>query len=263
MKIKELSNITNINPETIRSYRNKGFLHPVRKANGYYEYSNADAITLFNLAKLRGYEMPVAEIEQFSKTWDPEKLIAMIDVQKQKILHEIEELQRKVRYMDFEIEHITECVNNEAGVSEMQSVDDKIDFYDFDDPDINFNSDFYYTSTPTLWISKDVLNGKITDEIIPIKAGLGSYRHIYEEKGITPPANSVLVPDGKCLSMMVRLHDLDHIELRKLKPIIEYAKEHDITFCSDTTGYLVHFELIDDKPTFYYRIRACFDPTNK
>ncbi len=39
MKINELSRITNIHPETIRMYRQKGFLHPQKQENGYYDYT--------------------------------------------------------------------------------------------------------------------------------------------------------------------------------------------------------------------------------
>ena len=46
MKINELSKLTAINTETIRMYRNLGFLHPEKLENGYYDYSMQDYATL-------------------------------------------------------------------------------------------------------------------------------------------------------------------------------------------------------------------------
>ena len=43
MKIRELSKLSFVNPETIRVYRNKGMLRPQRDIqNGYYDYSIED-----------------------------------------------------------------------------------------------------------------------------------------------------------------------------------------------------------------------------
>ena len=46
MKITELSRISGVNAATIRSYRLKGFLHPVKEKNGYYDYTAEDLVSL-------------------------------------------------------------------------------------------------------------------------------------------------------------------------------------------------------------------------
>ena len=55
MKINELAKLSGLNSETIRKYRERGLLKPVRNPeNGYYEYSWPDFLNLLYIRKLRG-----------------------------------------------------------------------------------------------------------------------------------------------------------------------------------------------------------------
>ena len=63
MHINELSKISGIHVETIRSYRMKGLLHPAKLDNGYYDYSLSDYVDLTYIRKLRNFSLSIDDIE--------------------------------------------------------------------------------------------------------------------------------------------------------------------------------------------------------
>ena len=111
--------------------------------------------------------------------------------------------------------------------------------------------------TPTIFIAKEILNGECTDRMIPVKAGLGTYRHIAEEKELTVPENIIMIPNGVHISQTIALRDLSSVSLLQLKPMMELAKRNGTPFISDTTGYLVHIRNVSGHRVFDFRIRAC------
>ena len=79
MNIKQLSDITGVHIETIRSYRKAGYLHPLKRPNGYYDYSQQDLVSLFWVRKLRGYAMSMDQIHDFFYSDDPGNLLAILE----------------------------------------------------------------------------------------------------------------------------------------------------------------------------------------
>lgn len=65
MKIHELAHLSDVNPETIRMYRQKGLLHPARLANGYFDYSACNLYELMFVRKLRGANLGLETIASF------------------------------------------------------------------------------------------------------------------------------------------------------------------------------------------------------
>ena len=129
MQVKELSDITGVNIETIRSYRKAGYLRPVQKSNGYSDYDMESLITLIWIRKLRGYTMSLNEIYNYFFSQDPEELITILNQRKEYIESEIIERQLAVRYIDLETRHIRETAKGTLGAQMFQSIDDKIDVY--------------------------------------------------------------------------------------------------------------------------------------
>lgn len=64
MKVKELEARLGMSRANIRFYEKEGLLHPSRRANGYRDYTEEDALTLEKIALLRRLEMPVEVIRQ-------------------------------------------------------------------------------------------------------------------------------------------------------------------------------------------------------
>ena len=159
MKITELSRISGINAATIRSYRLKGFLHPVKEKNGYYDYTAEDLVSLAYLRKLRGFSMSLEDIDTLFEASDPGRMLSLLDRESCRIQAKIHELEEQLRFLDFEKQHLTESMQKDGdSVREFQAIDDKLDFYEKDILSENLPPAFYRMATPSLLVAKEVLN---------------------------------------------------------------------------------------------------------
>lgn len=64
MTIKELEKRTGLDRATIRFYEKEGLIAPKRLANGYRDYSEADALALEKIALLRRLDLPLEDIRR-------------------------------------------------------------------------------------------------------------------------------------------------------------------------------------------------------
>lgn len=256
MKIKELSALTDVHPESIRLYREMEFLEPEKLKNGYYDYSMRDFVSLVYLRKLRNYDFPIENISQFYDTTDADKLIGIIDERYNALEIQIEEIKDKIRFLNLERVHldlVRQTIHQE--VSLIHSIDEKIDLYDF--KDAQWLKQMYRKMTPTLFISKEVLNGPCEDRMIPLKVGIGTYRYILEDSHIEIPGGAIVHPNGTYLIQQVAVSDLSSLNLLALKPMMDYAKKNHLVFQSDSTGYLIHVNRTGGHLTCRFMVRAC------
>lgn len=264
MKINELSKLTTINTETIRMYRNLGFLHPEKLENGYYDYSMQDYASIIHLKKLRAFDFSLQDIHESEHLDSLEEYLSRFKKVEIELHKEIESIQKKIDFIHFEMEHVLSTISTyDANVSLNQSVDTKIDIYppfkknQLVDP-TTYSNYFLYTTTP-IFISKDILNGDIKDEIIETNVGIGTYLSIYQKMHVEIPDNAITIPNGLCITQIVYMKDLTHINILDIAPMINYAKKLNKKFISDTTGYLVGVTYEDKDPVYIMRIRACIE----
>ena len=257
MRVREISDITGVNIETIRSYRKAGYLNPSQKANGYYDYDMEALITLLWIRKLRGYTMSMDQIHQYFYSDNPQELLEILSDRRNYILGEIAARELAVRFIDLETRHIKETMTNPLSGAEMfQSIDDKIDIYSLKNRSGRFRS-LQFSMTPTLRIPQEILNGPITDQKIPVQIGLGTYQYILDEHHFRRPDDAVIVPNGLNITQILTLDAFHPISVRELEPMMSYAKMNKLQFQSDTTGYLIRIEKKQNKTFFHFRIRAC------
>ena len=264
MKINELSKLTAINTETIRMYRNLGFLHPEKLENGYYDYSMQDYASIIHLKKLRAFDFSLQDIHESEHLDSLEEYLSRFKKVEIELHKEIESIKQKIDFIHFEMEHVLSTISTyDANVSLNQSVDTKIDIYppfkknQLVDP-TTYSNYFLYTTTP-IFISKDILNGDIKDEIIETNVGIGTYLSIYQKMHVEIPDNAITIPNGLCITQIVYMKDLTHINILDIAPMINYAKKLNKKFISDTTGYLVGVTYEDKDPVYIMRIRACIE----
>lgn len=264
MKINELSKLTAINTETIRMYRNLGFLHPEKLENGYYDYSMQDYASIIHLKKLRAFDFSLQDIHESEHLDSLEEYLSRFKKVEIELHKEIESIQKKIDFIHFEMEHVSSTISTyDANVSLNQSVDTKIDIYppfkknQLVDP-TTYSNYFLYTTIP-IFISKDILNGDIKDEIIETNVGIGTYLSIYQKMHVEIPDNAITIPNGLCITQIVYMKDLTHINILDIAPMMNYAKKLNKKFISDTTGYLVGVTYEDKDPVYIMRIRACIE----
>lgn len=264
MKVNEIAKMSGMNIETIRMYRNMGFLHPTKLSNGYYDYSMQDFVSLSHVRKFREFDFSLDDIQKLEHEYDIPMLLEEFKTVEERINTEIQLLQEKIRFIHFERDHVLSSKNTrDTNVTVNQSVDEKIDLYPPFKQTVPLLPDdtpgfFLYTTTP-IFISKDILNGEVEDKIIETKLGIGTYRSIIDKYNLTIPQEAIIVPNGLCISQTIRTKDLTHINIKDLSPMINYAKKLKQKFISDTTGYLVGIHYEDASPTYLMRIRACIE----
>ncbi len=265
MKINELSKLTGIHPETIRMYRKKGLLHPQKLENGYYDYTAADYVSLAYIRKLRGYSFPIEEIAGLYQNQNSDHLLGMFRKEKEILQNQINELQIRLRYLELEEQHLRESSVIEK-ITVLQSVDEKIDFYDLGYFLTNRHAThpvgIYTMMTPTVYISSEVLNGEFRSETVPIRIGIGTYRHVLDELKTDPPSGAIRIPNGLCVSQVIEITDFSSIRKEQLEPMISYAKENGLRYQSGTTGFLMNIEKQESGTVFRFRIRACIEENN-
>ncbi len=267
MNIKNLSRLTGINGETIRSYRIKGLLKPGPDKNGYYNYTIEDHIPLIHLRKLRGFSMSLDMISRYYQTDDENELISMIEEEQSELRKQMAQMELELRLLEFEKHHIRQVGENGQNIYLLDAIDEKIDYYNLYGSehfksDNNLFPDIYAYTSPTLRISKEILNGECTERMIPIQAGIGTYRHIINDNSLPmPPSDYIVIPKTYCLCQIITLSRLDQMDLMMLKPLMDYAKQNNYVFISDTTGYLLRVQIKEDQTQFRFRIRAAVEKT--
>lgn len=267
MKINELARCSFVNPETIRLYRKMGFLHPVRQPNGYYDYTSEDLAALIYLRKLRQFSFSLAEAKNFISDSSTSRL-DLFTQKEEGIRNEIALLQKELKYIEFEKQHIQESrytYSHHASV--ITSIDEKIDLYPpFQQLTLASSSllpSYYLETTTCLYIARDILNGPILNKKIPLKVGIGSYRCMLEKENLPIPAEAVRIPHGRQISMVVVLSDLSAINIQTLAPMMKLAKEKKLSFLSPTTGYLASIREKEGKRYYIFRLRACVEEQNR
>lgn len=261
MQINELSKLTTVKPETIRLYRNQGFLHPKKLSNGYYDYSMDDFASLIYIKKLREFDFSLKEIQQSQHEAQLDQFIDHFDHAENRLEEEIETLKQKIQYIHFEKDHVLASFQeNRSDAFLQQSVDEKIDLYPpyINDAFYNDKHQFFDTTT-CIFIPKKILNGEIEDKLIKTKVGIGTYRSLLNRKQLPTPANAIIIPNGLCINQTVYMHTLTSINIKDLAPMMTLSKQLNKPFISDTTGYLVGIHNKDGKTVYVMRIRACVE----
>lgn len=98
MTIKELETRTGLDRATVRFYEKEGLLTPERKANGYREYSEEDAVTLEKIAFLRRLDLSLESIRAVQQGELP--LGVALEKQRESLLAQREEKERALSLCD-------------------------------------------------------------------------------------------------------------------------------------------------------------------
>lgn len=186
----------------------------------------------------------------------------MLEREEADIQLRINALQQQLANIRVEKEHFIRFdVESEGALAqEFDAIDERYDFYNlvsFQHANKNANWDQIYSCcTLSLCISKEILNGDVPTDTVPLQVGIGTYRHLLEQNKINIPADAYYLPNGHCVSQLIIIDNLDAISIDYLKPMMDYAKEHHYRFTTNTTSYIVAVRNEGDKTFYYFRIRA-------
>ena len=97
MKIKEITKLFGITPDTVRFYEDKGLKHPKRDKNGYRKYSIWDVMALSDCMKYKGFGFSLDEIKHITEENTPGYYSEIL---KKQIRNKKEELLKKQQLLD-------------------------------------------------------------------------------------------------------------------------------------------------------------------
>ncbi|MDO4475642.1 MAG: MerR family transcriptional regulator [Lachnospiraceae bacterium] len=263
MTINELSKLSHVKTETIRSYRLKGLLKPHQNpVNKYYEYSETDLYHLLFIRKLREINMSLDSIQYAYNRQDMSELQSEYEKEKQRIDHEILQLERQKRMMELTINHLKECETALASPTLIHSYDERIDCFDLGSKDPILEQWLEHKSlfTQSLRIPASLLTSQPLPEEIPLQCGIGCYRSLLEEYGLSIPEKAVVYPDGEYVAFTVELDRLDHIKKEQLLPLLDFVKAHHYEIVGDTTAFLYQVTPTEEGCRLHYRMRVMVRP---
>lgn len=259
MKINELSRISQVNPETIRMYRTKGFLRPsVNPSNGYYDYTLKDMVNLLFIRRQRGCSISLQDID---KMYHFESLGELMDDYENtigQIDQEIAALLEKRKALLITQEHLASCVNISSDVKEIQVEDGRYDYYLLDEehaPDIQCWMQHMEQFVVCLRIEPEMLRAKETPACIPLKTGIGTYRGLLRKYGLRIPDGAVYCPPGRFLTSIIELDQLDCILADDIQPLKEYAERNGLRITGESTAFLIRVNHTKEKESFVFRLR--------
>lgn len=258
MKVNEVSQITKIHHETIRMYRKKGFLQPAKNpVNGYYDYSIEDIVSLMYLKKMRSCNLPLKLISKMYNNGknDLDVMIDDFDTIIDDLKSQVSMLERRIELLKFTRNHINDSPEKHYVVQEIESIDNKIDFYNLDPSKwkLIHDADLYAI---TLRIKKEYLNDKNQYGEIPCELGFGAYEHHFKTNRLPIPEDAVICPKGKYLTSTIELENFNAVDQSLIAPMQDYAKMHNYHFISDTTAFLIKIDLSKGKKLYTFRLRA-------
>lgn len=260
MKIQEISKFLNVNHETVRMYRQKGLLKPIRNPrNGYYEYTTEDLFSLFFIRKLRGANLSLQSISQIFAQESVTDMLDNIDQEITGLENQIRILERKLDTLTRTRSHLAECSLAQGEVTIMKAADAKYDIIDFND--VNDRQLRPWLEQPdlctlSLCIRKELLNQDLTGEPLPASPGFGTYKNIIDKHQLPLIDTMSICPKGTYLSCLVQLDDLTLVPSAKILPLQEYARTHGLAFVSNTTAFLISIDRRQEPMNYLFRLRV-------
>ena len=260
MKIRDLSKLSFVNPETIRVYRNRGMLRPQRDVqNGYYDYSMEDLLNVLYIRKLTGSNLSLDTISHTYDNSDLSDILSGYRKELDRLNHEVEELLKRQYVLQVTMEHLEEYRENMAGISLIDAFDTRYDSY-FQESPTDPAMDIWMKNielfTQTIGIKKELLLQDPLPKEVPVRLGIGSYEMFLEGHHMPMPKEYVVFPKGKYVTAHVVLDDLNFISRSQLQPMLDYIRQNHYTIDSDTTAFLFRIDHSGPKPQRIYRLRV-------
>ncbi len=259
MKTNTLSNLSGVNAETIRKYRDRGLLRPeCNPENGYYEYSQADFLNLLYIRKLRGANLSIDSIEGTYVCEESEPLCREYEKTLEDLQKQIRQLKRKEMMLRLTYRHYERDAASTGKISEIESFGTKYDMY-FESEVIPEEMNAWIRNvdlfTLVINIRKEFFEAESLPERIPFRIGMGTYQDVLEEEQISIPEEAAVFPEGRYVSFFLAIDNLQSFEGGKLDEVRRYLKENGLQPDSDTTAYLYRVTFADTGYHFHFCVR--------
>lgn len=258
MKVNELSELSGVNIETIRMYRNKGLLHPKRLDNGYYDYSISQLNELLNIKKLRASALSLDAIDYYCSRDDKQEIVDALNEEYEELKKKIEDMKRQLYMLQVTMQHFKLYRDNPDKVLELDVEEDSYSLVIGDSPDEDTKAWFNAMTlmTQSILIPPQTLLDPDPPDTIHFDIGVGTYKQILDSNGIKIPERAVRIPKGKFLTAWVTTDGGREMSRMEIQPILSYAAKKHYTLTGEATAFLYRVDTTEGEPKFIYRFRA-------
>ena len=200
MKTNSLANISGVNAETIRKYRDRSLLRPgCNPENGYYEYSQADFLNLLYIRKLRGANLSLDTIESTYFCEESETLRKEYENTLEELQKQIHLLKRKEMMLRLTYRHYERDAASTGKISQIQSFGTKYDMY-FETEGIPKEMNTWIRNvdlfTLVINIEKYFFQAETLPERIPFRIGMGPIWRCWRRSRSRSPSRRPCSPRG-------------------------------------------------------------------
>ena len=259
MKTNSLANLSGVNIETIRKYRDRSLLRPgYNPENGYYEYSQADFLNLLYIRKLRGANLSLDRIQSTYSCEETEELCREYQDTLEDLQKQIRQLKRKEMMLRLTYQHYERDAAAVGKISVIQSFSTKYDLY-FEEEHFSDEMNTWIRNidlfTLVINIEKFFFEAERLPERIPFRIGMGTYQEVLEAEQIEIPERAVVFPEGQYVSFFLEIENLQSFDSVKLETVRRYLKENNLQPLSDTTAYLYRVTFAENGYHFHFCVR--------
>lgn len=228
IKKKQLCQLTGISPATLRYYVDEKIITPEQdRSNGYYYYSNEDALLLLGVRELRSFGFTMEEATSLIKQENTSVAYASILDQKREQL-EIEKriLEEKIRILELRAQ------------TEHQIADGAYLFH----ASAPWYAAFFDNQSSSSHAVRELNNllptSYLTLQLVPgqdgFRPGLTISSHDYARLKNVAPSGIILESlPAKRILLDISIPDLSSIRYDTFSPVLHYAKRHNFTIISN------------------------------
>ncbi|MBQ8589349.1 MAG: MerR family transcriptional regulator [Firmicutes bacterium] len=256
LRIGHVAKLFDVREETLRYYEKEGFLSPGKNPeNGYRQYTMSDILMLTDLLFYRDIGIPIADIHRILDGMAPEEVTALIHEKKSDVDHQIRRLQQSrikldrweefhqqslshmdrfdIRPMPAVLIHKKAMIKPVAGYSRRQFVP--------------WPKELSFFATFSFYCN-------VTADPVTVSRYVVLDQSLAEDLDFNPKAGEYMEESAdRCLFTVVKYDDDWNV---MLAPLIQYAKDHDLTLAGPVYGR----QSINDYSTGdmheYYRVYA-------
>lgn len=262
MKIHELSRLSGVNPETIRMYRQRGLLHPLRQENGYFDYSLYNLYELMFVRKLRNANLGLENISEF---YTEDKHLAAVKSMAQEINaldEEIRDLERRKKQLMSTLGHYVLFPSRSQPVK--QKLRSECWFLPLELEPANGPCRQWLEHPDLLFtgIRVDPAHLEHPGQTVPYTLVLGAYTEDLKRLKLPIPPQAHRMPYGNYLVGFLEVGPDGVLDGSQLQPLTDYAAAHGYRFCPEQGAFLYR---MNDTPSgvrmvFSFQIRVESEP---
>ena len=262
--VNKFSQLLGMSQATLRHYRTMGLLQPEKdEQNGYYYYSQEDAVRTLSIKRYRSLDMPLSGVQEVVGGLSAREQYEWLEKSDEELSQQIERMQAALEHrkgvreylkMMLEKEGVTEeiCWNQPFyGLYFLGAVKDL-------PPEALIERWTACTPYPylTVKIPKEELREAGRTEPYHTQVGLGIIEQWQKYCGLPTEPPAERVPGGRSVRIFLKTENLFALSPKDLAPLLDYVQKSDLEILHNSSGWVVVSEFEPERVVYHVLIRV-------